>query len=332
MIAQLDKNYLKTRPTKIIVRLISYLFIEGRPLTGPGRFINPLTFLVLKFFSVLFKGKNDSIAPIFILGTGRSGTTILGKILSIHRDIAYLNEPKAIWHEVFGNEDIIGNFTENQGSYRLSEDEATKASVRRMHSIYRSISRFTLCKRVVDKYPELIFKYDLVKKVFPKASFILITRNGLDTAGSIASWSKRNATKHSSGKDDWWGRNDRKWQYLVDQILPSDPLLSKHKEVIREFKDNKSRGAVEWVVTMNEYFKLSERNAEILMVKYEDLIEKPETVIEAISENCNLPTDEKVMEYVKLQLSNKLKHYDYELDDFLSAAVDEVMRKLGYTN
>ena len=33
MVAQLDSLYIKTRPTKVVSRLISYGLFEGRPLT-----------------------------------------------------------------------------------------------------------------------------------------------------------------------------------------------------------------------------------------------------------------------------------------------------------
>ena len=42
MIPQIDRRYVKERPTKLFSRLVSYALFEGRPLTTKGRWINPL--------------------------------------------------------------------------------------------------------------------------------------------------------------------------------------------------------------------------------------------------------------------------------------------------
>ncbi len=100
MPAQLDSLYIRTRPTKAVSRLISYALFEGRPLTTRGRWINPLVFALsgtLKTLPQIKKVKK----PIFIIGMGRSGTTILGVVMSMHRDVGFLNEPKALWHSIY---------------------------------------------------------------------------------------------------------------------------------------------------------------------------------------------------------------------------------------
>ncbi len=47
MVAQIDFDYIRQRPTKLISRLLSYALFEGRPLTTKGRWINPLVFSLL---------------------------------------------------------------------------------------------------------------------------------------------------------------------------------------------------------------------------------------------------------------------------------------------
>ena len=110
---------------KVLPRFISYALFEGRPVTTKGRWINPLVFSILKTVSTT-KNRYKSIEkPIFILGTGRSGTTILGIVLSMHREVGYLNEPKAIWHVIYPHEDIIGNYSRGDAKYRLAAEDAT---------------------------------------------------------------------------------------------------------------------------------------------------------------------------------------------------------------
>ena len=134
MIAQLDKDYILTRPSKALIRIISYL-LEGRPLSTHGRFINSFIkaiFYVEKHLPLLKQVKR----PIFIIGIGRSGTTILGKVLSIHKDICWLNEPKLMWHSAYPYEDVMGNYTQVKSFYRLDESYATETVAKNITKLY----------------------------------------------------------------------------------------------------------------------------------------------------------------------------------------------------
>ena len=186
MIAQLNSNYIKTRPMKAITRLISYALFEGRPATTKGRWINPIVFSLLKTATTNNSKYKVVEKPIFILGTGRSGTTILGIVLSMHRDIGYLNEPKAIWHLIHPHEDIIGSYTQDDAKYRLTAEEATDEMCHRAKQMFGAYLTATRSKRLVDKYPELIFRVDFVRALFPDARFVFLVRNGWDTCHSIA--------------------------------------------------------------------------------------------------------------------------------------------------
>ena len=104
MVAQIDTKFIRARPWKLWSRLLAYALFEGRPLTTRGRWINPLVFAGYRLWSVLPLRKRD-LRPIFVMGVGRSGTTVLGTILALHPDVGYLNEPKALWHAALGDDD-----------------------------------------------------------------------------------------------------------------------------------------------------------------------------------------------------------------------------------
>ena len=186
MIAQISPDYIKTRPMKALTRLISYALFEGRPVTTKGRWINPLVFSILKSVSTNNSSYKPVKKPIFILGTGRSGTTILGIVLSMHREVGYLNEPKAIWHLIYPHEDIIGNYSQTDAKYRLTAEDTTDEMRQRAAQMFGAYLTTTRSERVVDKYPELIFRVDFVRALFPDARFIFLVRNGWDTCQSIA--------------------------------------------------------------------------------------------------------------------------------------------------
>jgi hypothetical protein len=44
--------------------------------------------------------------PVFIIGCGRSGTTILGATLAQHQLVTYLNEPCHLWFSAYPETDI----------------------------------------------------------------------------------------------------------------------------------------------------------------------------------------------------------------------------------
>jgi len=94
MVAQLDKEYVELSKERALKRFLSYLFFEGRPHTTKGQWFNPVVFALLRLLAKL-PGDKSLNKPVFITGLGRSGTTVLGLIMSVHKDLGYLNEPKA---------------------------------------------------------------------------------------------------------------------------------------------------------------------------------------------------------------------------------------------
>lgn len=120
MVAQIDRDYIRTRPTRLWARMLSYLAFEGRPLTTRGQWINPIVFAGFATARALPQLRSVK-SPVFILGAGRSGTTILGILMSMHRKVGFLNEPKAMWHAAtHGGEDLIGSYDRGPGCYRLN--------------------------------------------------------------------------------------------------------------------------------------------------------------------------------------------------------------------
>ena len=329
MIAQLDKYYLRTRVTKIFTRLISYLFFEGRPLTAPGRWFNPITFGILKL-SQFMPEKTQLSPPVYVIGTGRSGTTILGKILSIHRNVGYLNEPKAIWHYGLKNDDLNGNFTLEKGQYRIHAEDVNEEKKRKIRKSYSAFSLVTGNSQIVDKYPELIFRFELVLSIFKNAKFILIARNGYDTALSIDGSSNKTERIGSEKKENWWGLNDRKWKYLAQQVVP-DFFPKKNISSIEKFEDNVNRGIVEWTVTMMEAFELKNKYPQnILIVKYEDLVNTPEIVLNEISSFTGLNHDQKMIKFAQLSLVEHKGYRKPVISDLIKSEFQKTMKALHY--
>lgn len=331
MPAQLDTIYIKTRPTKTISRLISYLLFEGRPLTTKGRWINPLLFGLFAIEKRLPQLKKVE-KPIFILGTGRSGTTILSKILSLHKDIGFLNEPKALWHSIFKYEDLIGNYSLDTAYYRLDEKKVNEKIILYAHRLYGAYLCATCSKRVLDKYPEMIFRVPFLKTIFPDSKFLLLIRNGRDTCSSIEKWSKSHKITSKNELHNWWGNNNRKWNLLVEQIVSEDPDFKKNISIIRNLHKQMDMAAVEWIVTVREGLNLiSEYHDQIHVIRFEDLVSNPKKTLSDILNYCELPKDEKVYKYAAKALTQPLTgEKSLNLHHVIRPVFDQTMQSIGY--
>ena len=330
MLAQLNGTYIKTRPAKAFQRLISYAFFEGRPLTTKGQWINPLVFLLFRV------GKNipevkEVMKPVFIIGTGRSGTTILGAVLSMHRAVGFLNEPKALWHVIHPEEDVIGNYTAGPAFYRLNADQVTTQTRQTAHRLYSLCLALTCSQRVVDKYPELIFRIPFVRSIFPDAKFLFLVRNGWDTCHSIESWSMRLGVQRGGQVHDWWGVNHRKWNLMIDQLVNQDEAFLEIKDVIPSFSRHTDMAAVEWVVTMREGLRQMKTHRDcIWMLRFEDLAKSPREQLRSLLEFCELSHDETFFRYAQRTLRPTAPHPRDELHQAIRPLFQATMRDLGY--
>ncbi len=329
MIGQVDSDYIRTRPFKLFSRLLSYGFFEGRPLTTKGQWINPLVMGLFKFEKRLPPSKRVE-KPIFVIGTGRSGTTILGVVLSMHRQVGFLNEPKALWHSAFPSEDLIGSYSRDSARYRLGAGDATPDVKRAMHRLFGWYLLCSFSQRVVDKYPELIFRVPFVRSIFPDAKFLFLVRNGWDTCHSIDGWSKRLGENKSGENHDWWGRNNRKWNLLVEQIAADNSDFNDF-DTLKSLSRHTDMAAVEWVLTMQEGLRLcQERPDFVKMVRYESLVENSDVELSKICEFCDLPKDDVFLDYAKRTLSTVEAKPPFELHDIVHEPFVNMMKELGY--
>lgn len=330
MVAQLSKKYVFARPSKLIQRLMSYLLFEGRPLTTRGRWINPLLFLMFAVEARIPQVRKVR-KPIFILGTGRNGSTILGLILSMHNEIGYLNEAKALWHAIADGGDVIGNFGERGGRFILREPDAipqVRRRARRLFGIYLLLSG---SNRVLDKSGELVFRTKFVKHIFPDAKFIFLIRNGYDFCYSVERWSKENELRHSDLHDDWWGRNQRKWKQIVSELIPEHDTLSPLRTIAPRLNTQVDMAAVEWMVTARWGKRLLEENKDcLMMVRYEDLIRNPAKTLASICEFTELPNDQVMMSFAENVLYKTSVSKTVRLNCSLQPLFQEVMKDIGY--
>ena len=188
---------------------------------------------------------------------GRSGTTLLGRVLAAHPHVGFLNEPKAMWHVIRDDEDVIGSDPKLPGRLYLDRADAGDAVARRAHSLYAWYLTASRSRRLVDKYPELIFRHEFVRAIFPDARFLIAIREPFAALESVARWS----VSHERDGVDWWGLDDLKWRILWSEGVAGRPANSDLAELgLSAEEDGRVRAAVEWLVTAREAIELMDRD------------------------------------------------------------------------
>lgn len=171
--------------------------------------------------------------PIFIVGCGRSGTTIFGKALSKHHRITYLNEPRTLWVAAYPETDIwTKRAALRRGKLALTAADADLRKSRRLKRLLHFEIAKTKKPILIEKLPANNFRLELIATIFPDARFIHIYRNGLEVARSI----------ENVGEKDWFGANSYKWERLVDYALGSRETASLPSLCADAF----DRGLLEW--------------------------------------------------------------------------------------
>jgi hypothetical protein len=266
------------------------------------------------------------------MGMGRSGSTILGKVLSMHREAGFLNEPKVIWFTVDPKEDVNGNFYEGPARYRFTPEDASPTARRRIRGIYGWYLALTRSRRIVDKNPEVVYRVPYIRELFPDARFLFLVRNGWDTVYSTTAWSKREGREVKGVVEDWWGADQRKWKFVLEQLVPSDPLLSPRQAEIEKFTRHEDMAAVEWTLGAREGLQWLEKLPQsVHLVHYENLTGKPVETLKALLDFCELPDDDVFLRYAQQVLVPGRTHNTrLELSPAIELPFSDTMSKLGY--
>lgn len=331
MVAQIDRDYLELGPSKVLRRLAGYA-LEGRQVTTRGRWANPAVAALLGLGARLCRGRQVA-SPIFILGMGRSGTTVLGSILSAHGEVGYLNEPKLMWHLAVPRDDIVGNYASTPGLYRMTACDVSDESITGIRAMYAFWSLLSGAARVVDKYPEMIFRLPLLEKIFPDARFVAIVRDGRDVIHSVAGWNVRN-TVHKSSCENWWGKDDIKWELISREAIRQFPDIADNLEALLAIRNDRERSKIEWIMTMEEILRHAADGKEnFRVIKYEDVVRSPRAALGELLSFCRLSHDESLYAYAEKVLQADAIGKEYQHDGAESPVekrFNHLLSRLGY--
>lgn len=333
MVAQLNRQYLQISAAKSLQRIASWALFEGRPVTTRGRWINPVL-MALQGALERMPLATPVEAPIHIVGMGRSGTTALGLTLSLHSSISFLNEPKLLWWKINSCDDLVGNYgTSDNGQYIMTEESVSPLIRRRAHRLFGAYLRITGGKRLLNKYPEMIFRASYLKRLFPDSKFLFISRDLQASATSVIAWSRRHGERHEGGARslDWWGRDDIKWRLIKEQLVQQDEALSNALGRMEDGETEATRATIEWICTMRAGLKLLRRfPADTYHLRYEDWTADPEWHTANILDFCSLVRESKCLSYAREKVSSTGPRGGKPTSGPLQPFVHELRAHLGY--
>ncbi len=244
--------------------------------------------------------KKEISRPIFILGCGRSGTTILGTSLSQHPDITYLNEPRDLWFKAYPETDI---WTEKairfKGKMILKAEDTVYAKSLKLRQLFYEETVKTSRPILVEKLPINNFRLEFIHSIFPDARFIHIYRNGLEVARSIQ--------KLSEG-GSWFGKENYKWRQLVD--------FSKSNKITRGLPDLCQnffyRGLLEWRLSTESVVKFLKNHSkdDFVEISYARLTNDPTKTIKKVLDFIGTYKDPSVIQFVCENISRKTNSLD----------------------
>ncbi len=221
-------------------------------------------------------------APTFIIACGRSGTTLLGHILSAHPAVRYLFEPYHRWAAIDPRTDATHLFTKADAKLILRAEDVTPVARTRFHRLILAARGRAGRSTLIEKTPHNAMRIDYLCELALGARFVHIARDGVDVARSIARIAESSTYKVSSlpTLNEWWGTDEYKWTVLL-----RDGIAAGHfpQEAPSLSADQMGRGAYEWLVTHAEIERarplLGDRLHELT---YPALTEQPRETLRAL--------------------------------------------------
>lgn len=215
---------------------------------------------------------------IFVIGCGRSGTTLLGELLGAHPSVRYLHEPNDAWAAIEPETDSLQVFS-RRGNHHclLDASRVTARAHRRFQALMSQPPGMTL----VEKSPHNTFRIGYLNALDPEARFVHIIRDGIDVAHSIAKIAQgETKIAFRPSLNDWWGVGNSKWHALA----ADGKMANYYSPEVSDLESDAQRGAYEWLICQLEVDKWRERlGPRLVEVTYQSLTDDPATTLRAIA-------------------------------------------------
>jgi hypothetical protein len=220
--------------------------------------------------------------PIFIIGCGRSGTTLLGELFAAHPAVRYRYEPYHRWAAMDPVTDFLQLYSRGEHHCLLGADAVTPMARRRFRRLMSAPPGFTF----VEKSPINTLRIGYLDAVAPEARFVHIARDGIDVTRSIermAGITRRMVFRPPL--NEWWGVGEAKWTALVRD----GQAASYYSDEVGQLTTDAQRGAYEWLLSLREVEGWRVRlGSRLVELRYQDLANDPETTLRTLMDRVGL--------------------------------------------
>ena len=163
-------------------------------------------------------------APIFLVGSPRSGTTLAVNLFATHPDVANWSEAGHLWDPI--------DYRNDEADHHFTAERATPAQIARLQrwcEWYRQSHGKT---RFVNKHPRNSVRIDYLRRVFPDARFIHVIRDGRAVVSSMVTQIRSRARRQKQPmggfcrppgwrallRDDLVEQTALQWQAIVRHV------------------------------------------------------------------------------------------------------------------
>lgn len=274
---------------------------------------------------------------IFIIGESRSGKTLIGNLIAIHKNtywfsnitnkfvdfpilslIHRLRDLPIVGDKIKKNiinnngfkflprpsegDNIYHSFCRFEHSRWTTEENLTKHQSTTFTKIIKSHQRFTQRSCFINDQSANIQRIRQIVKIFPKAKFIHVIRDGRAVANEML-------------QTKWWRNNDIWW------------LGSKPDAWDKYGREPVVLCGLDWKKCINTIFDhLDLFKDRYLEIRYEDLTENPKKTLMKTFKFCGLDWYEEYSKYIPAKITNKNSNI---YNDLTQTQIDELNYELG---
>jgi hypothetical protein len=266
--------------------------------------------------------------PIFILGSPRSGTTLVFEILDRSSHVASLRAESHLLWEMFHP------LHESGWTHRLEADDV---GPRERRVLYWAIDRIANGRRYLDKAPRNCLRVPYLHALFPGAWFVHVKRDGRASVSSlITGWRSPGGMFPGSEMPEPLqisGYDGRTWKFLVPPGW----------EVYARGRSLEEVCAFQWVEANRALLDARDRLGieRWVEVAYEDFTDAPEDQAARLLARLELPGSQEVRRYarqldrhvakaVTLPRTDKWRAENPAEIGRILPMIEPMMRRLGY--
>lgn len=271
--------------------------------------------------------------PVFVIGCGRSGTTILGQVLSAHPEVYYLFEPYHLWAAIDPMTDVLNLYHRLDAHFLMNASHSTEESKIRFNRLIRGSQQNKGVRIVVEKTPLNAMRIGYLNALAPRSKFIHIVRDGIDVSCSIERIASTNSYQ-IAGKpklNQWWGVGDYKWKALSRDGV----WAGYYPDEVDRLTVHRSRGAYEWLVSLAEVDRWRDQLGDRLYeITYNQLTANPEASLRNICKFLELDSPSIWLN----QVTNTIRPASHTSGDTLRLpsamcdAFNHYQERFGFTN